>query len=166
MRLNRITLVYAGLGIPFAAIVLAVAFGGSAPLLSRASEPPLAGSPPDVQGDVDAMNATLRRSQEEFEKSMRRPRPTDDQIASFQAEADKACVCTDRSGTQAEASCWAKYKVMTKPFRPEELTAACMFRTTVVDMFPGNKWVSLNQCTADREAAKLAKAAGGQPDEC
>jgi hypothetical protein len=97
---------------------------------------------------------------------MNRPGPSDDQIAAFQIEADKACMCTDRAGPKAEGSCWAQYRAMTKPFRPEQLTSACMFKTTVVDAFPGNKFVSLNQCTAEREAAQLAKAAGVKPDEC
>jgi hypothetical protein len=154
------------LGVTFAATVGLLAFAGSSPLFSEARQSRRAQSADDLQGDVDAMNARLQRSEQAFEKSMLRPGPTDSQIASFQAEANKACVCTDRSGPKGEASCWANYRAMTKPFRPEQLTSACLFRTTVIDAFPGNKSVSLNQCTADREAAKLAKAAGGQPDEC
>jgi hypothetical protein len=171
MRINRTSLTRVSLALTVTGGALVLMVPGSARLFSQTPKAPHVLSPDDVQRDVDAMNASLQRSQQAFEKSMSRPGPSDNQIALYQAEADRACVCTDRSGPKAEARCWARYRAMTKPFRPEQLTAACMFRTTVVDMFPGGKSVSLNQCTADREAAELAKAAGAQaagaqPDEC
>lgn len=119
----------------------------------------------DVQKDVDALNANVQRSEREFEKAMNRPGPSDRQIASFQVEADKACVCTYRTGGKAKDACWAQYKTLTKPFRPQELTSACLYRTTVVDVFPGNKSVSINQCTAERQAAQLAKGTEARSNE-
>lgn len=165
MRINGTSLSYAGLALTLGGGVLLLLSPVSAPLLSKTPQAPHALSADDVQKDVDAMNANLRRSEREFDKAMSRPGPSNRQIASFQAEADKACVCTDRSGAKAEDTCWAQYKAMTKPFRPEELTSACLYRTTVIDVFPGNKSVSLNQCTAEREAAELAKATGGRPND-
>jgi hypothetical protein len=167
MRLNRSKLSLAGLALTLGGGVLLAVSPGTASLFSQTPKDAHGLSAGDVEKDVDAMNADLRRSEREFEKAMSRPGPSDRQIASFQVEADKACMCTDRSGAKAKDACWAQYKAMTKPFRPEELTSACLYRTTVVDVFPGNKSVSLNQCTAEREAVQLAKATGGRANgEC
>ena len=163
MRLNRTGLSYVGLALGGGLLLLVSP--GSHALFSKTPQGAHTLSADDVQRDVDAMNANLRRSEGEFAKAMSRPRPSDRQIATFEAEAYKACVCTDRSGAKAKDTCWAQYKAMTKPFRPEELTSACLYRTIVIDMFPGDKSVPLNQCTAEREAAQLAKATGGPPND-
>ena len=92
--------------------------------------------------------------------------PTSQQITLFQSEAHKACACTDRLGDKANDHCWAHYNAITKPFKPNTLMAACLYRTTIIDVFPGtDQSVSLS-CRAARENAELAKAAGSKSSEC
>lgn len=85
---------------------------------------------------------------------------TDQQLKVFQAEADKACLCTRRAGAAAHDRCWANYERLVAPLRPERLGTMCI-GANYWDFFPGDKSVTLQRagdaCTEKEEKAQLAE---------
>jgi hypothetical protein len=85
---------------------------------------------------------------------------SDTQIALFQTEADKACLCTRGAGPAAHDRCWANYERSVAPFKPERMGTTCK-GANYWDVFAGDHSVTLQRagdaCTAAEETATLAE---------
>lgn len=85
---------------------------------------------------------------------------TDERVAFFQSEADKACLCTRRSGVKAKDSCWANYERLVAPLKPKRLGTLCI-GANYWDYLPDEKIVTLQRagdaCTSKEELVQLAQ---------
>ena len=85
--------------------------------------------------------------------------PTEKEIALFQLEADKACLCTRHAGVADHDRCWANYERLVTPFKPQRMGTTCI-GANYWDFFPGDSSVTLQRageaCTEKEEQAQLA----------
>lgn len=134
------------------------------PLLGQGGQVSGAATADDVDKLVDDMNAELQNLHQEnlrrSKKAESRPSPSDQQVAVFQAEADKACLCTRRAGATGKDRCWANYERAVAQFKPERMGTMCI-GANYWDFFAGDRSVTLQRageaCTRDEEQAQLAQ---------
>lgn len=134
------------------------------PLLAQGGQVSGAPTADDVDKLVEEMNAELQNlHQENLRRSKMaesRKSPSDQQVAVFQAEADKACLCTRRAGAAAHDRCWASYERAVAQFMPERMGTMCI-GANYWDFFAGDRSVTLQRageaCTPHEEQAQLAQ---------